>query len=289
MRRRSFRFRAARVTVEVRSPELTELVETLYPRLHHEGSQERADVVLRRDREGRCHVAVADGEWISEDEGGALVHLEHVVTNLLLARLEDLRVLHAGGFEAEGGAVLLPGDGGRGKSSLTAGMALEGHPVYGDDVVLLEPDPGRVLAFPRALRIREPASTILGLPPSPPPLDRLWTDGVFLDASALGSRWAEPRRVTAIVFPHRSEEEPEPELTPLSGGEAVGLLLAQLLFLEKADAAEFDLMTRLATEAPTWKLHFGKTRDALPVLKAAIDRVEAPEPDGRKDGELPLP
>jgi hypothetical protein len=68
---------------------------------------------------------------------------------------------HAGALIANGGAWVVIGDKGAGKSSLLAMLALRGHPVVADDVAILD-DEGRVLAGPRFIDLRAGASEELG-------------------------------------------------------------------------------------------------------------------------------
>lgn len=68
---------------------------------------------------------------------------------------------HAGAVVAEGGAWVVIGDKGAGKSSLLAGLALAGHEVVADDVAILD-GAGRVLAGPRFIDLRAGAAEELG-------------------------------------------------------------------------------------------------------------------------------
>jgi hypothetical protein len=69
---------------------------------------------------------------------------------------------HAGAVVAGGGAWVLLGDKGAGKSSLLASLALQGHPVMADDVVVVDEDE-RVLAGPRSVDLRADAARRLGV------------------------------------------------------------------------------------------------------------------------------
>jgi hypothetical protein len=69
---------------------------------------------------------------------------------------------HAGAMVAGEGAWVLLGDKGAGKSSLLASLALAGHPVMADDVVVVD-EAERVLAGPRSVDLRADAARRLGV------------------------------------------------------------------------------------------------------------------------------
>jgi hypothetical protein len=68
--------------------------------------------------------------------------------------------LHAGGFVVDGGAVLVLGEKGTGKSTLVAAAAAAGLPVVSDDLAVLED--ADVLAGPRCIDLRGDVAASLG-------------------------------------------------------------------------------------------------------------------------------
>ena len=68
---------------------------------------------------------------------------------------------HSGAVVAGDGAWGLLGDKGAGKSSLLATLALAGHPVVADDVLVVDEE-GRALAGPRSIDLRADAARQLG-------------------------------------------------------------------------------------------------------------------------------
>ena len=67
---------------------------------------------------------------------------------------------HGGAVLLNGGAWVILGDKGSGKSSLLAGLARQGHSIYADDAVMLEGD--TVFAGPRSIDLRREAALELG-------------------------------------------------------------------------------------------------------------------------------
>ena len=63
-------------------------------------------------------------------------------------------LLHAGAVERDGQALLLTGESGAGKSTLAALLGERGWRFMGDEFALLEPESGRLHAFPRAVSLK---------------------------------------------------------------------------------------------------------------------------------------
>lgn len=196
----------------------------------------------------------------------ALVETELVLAAELVRR-SGLPGLHAAGVVLRGRAVLMPGEGGRGKSSLTAALACRGHAVLGDDVVLLDAA-GRAHAFRRLIKVEEPARSILGLPAPPEPLGRIWPAAFYRPAD-LGSRWAEPTPVGAIVVPERTDGV-ETSLVPLRPSELLRELLAGVVLSDRIEPGTFESLTAALADAECWTLRYGTTPEGVETLLEAL-------------------
>lgn len=257
--RLAYRVEGARVEARVDIPELVEAARCFYPGHQAAPAGTRPDVHLFRDPDGTYRVRVARGAWIDQSAPDAGVHFELTVTNLLAERVDGAAVLHGGAAATPGGALVVSGPGGSGKSSLTAALAKLGMPIFGDDVLLLDRRSADLRAFPRLLRIREPARTLLELPDSPPPLSELWPESSFLRPEALGSRWADRSPVRGVVFPRRDPKEEDPRLERLSGAESMRRMISELLMVDGASPEDFDLLARALDGAELYELRFART------------------------------
>lgn len=90
-----------------------------------------------------------------------VVHPFLSTTCAIVSRWFDRDSFHAGAFVAGGGAWLVVGDKGRGKSSTMAWLSLQGHPILADDLVVV--DDGYALAGPRCIDLRPDAAEQLGV------------------------------------------------------------------------------------------------------------------------------
>jgi hypothetical protein len=84
-----------------------------------------------------------------------LVHPRLAPAATLMARWLDREALHAGAFLADGGAWGVAGANEAGKSTLLAGLALHGTPVFSDDLLVID-RAGLAYAGPRCLDLRRP-------------------------------------------------------------------------------------------------------------------------------------
>jgi hypothetical protein len=143
----------------------------------------------------------------------------HVLIGALESRLHfriavDARTrlfVHAGVVGWKGGAILLPGRSGAGKTSLVAGLVRAGASYYSDEYAVLD-EQGHVYPFPRALGVRDAENRVHHVSPEalgaeigtlPLPIR-----AVVVTRHVLGATWS-PR--------------------PISGGQAVLALLANTI------------------------------------------------------------
>jgi len=90
-----------------------------------------------------------------------LVHPYLAPAAALAARWRGHESLHAGAFVLDGGAWMVVGDKGAGKSFTLASLAQRGRPVVADDVVVVAES--RVFAGPRTIDLREDGARALGI------------------------------------------------------------------------------------------------------------------------------
>jgi hypothetical protein len=105
---------------------------------------------------GRAHFTLPQPVTAAE-----LLHPYLATVAAVAAHRDGREGFHAGAVVAGGGAWIVIGDKGAGKSSLLASLALRGQPVAADDVAILDAG-GAVLAGPRFVDLRAGAATQLG-------------------------------------------------------------------------------------------------------------------------------
>lgn len=271
---RAFRVAPGRsgVVLEVPSGPAEEAVDALFPDYRTTASPPDAPVIRLRESSGGYELRSPDGSiWDAESLPAAVAALEVGLARALLDTLSGFVPLHAGAVATADGALLFPGPGASGKSSLTAGLAARGHPVYGDDVVLLEisedGNPSRVHSFKRLLRVRSGARDALDLPPAPEPLASLWPEVSLYHPRDLGSAWADPAPVGGVVVPtRRAGAGRDAVRTPAGGAETMRELLPQLLLSSEPGAPHFELLARALEDATFERVTFRESPDAVELI-----------------------
>lgn len=254
------------VVVEVAHEGAAEVALALFP-------DDRADdpgidpyLTLRSDGDGFL-LANPVGAWRSPTVEPLLVQMELALAEELVRRAGHPG-FHAAGVVLGGGAVLFPGTGGTGKSSITVALARMGCPVLGDDVVILDPS-GTVHPFRRLLKVEEPARTLLGLPEATGPLAGAWPDATFYRPAELGGRWADPVPVRAVVLLQRGIPGP-PLLEPARASAVLPELISGLVLSPKVDTEAFDAVVAALASADCRTLRYDATRDAAEALVASL-------------------
>ena len=132
-----------------------QVTDWLYPSHRtHSGTSPRAEYVL-------ATVGADTQVWAGDQLVGAASQagrlfgiLEHAVANAALESLHDLGSVHAGAVARGQSFLLLPGDGGSGKTTLTLALSLAGLEPLADDVTLIDTHAGVLRAFPRPFMVK---------------------------------------------------------------------------------------------------------------------------------------
>lgn len=219
------------------------LANEIHPLLQHGGVTKDTGLATIIDvaiaREGGGVVVIADEEEIgfSRTLEDAAVAVRACLTQLAVAASGGLCAVHAGALCRNGAALLLPGEAGDGKSTLSAGLAARGFHMLCDDTTLLVGEPPLVRSLPIGLCIKRGAYPVLE--PHYPQLPSLpeWRrpDGKQARYLMPGCDlpWAAPDAAVAvrwIVFP-RYHPDRGTTLLPLPRREALARLLRGVYFL----------------------------------------------------------
>lgn len=219
------------------------LAEGIHPLLRHgprPGAAEGAtasDVWVMHDEAG---VAVAAGDeviGVSRTLEDAAVAVRACLTRLAVSASGGLCAVHAGALRRGGAALMLPGEAGHGKSTLSAGLAARGFEMLSDDTTLLAGEPLRVRCLPTGLCIKRGSCDVLRAHyprlPSLPEWRRPDGKQVRYLMPGRDLRWAGPDAavdVRWIVFP-RFHPDHGTALVALPRHEALARLLRGVCFL----------------------------------------------------------
>jgi hypothetical protein len=201
------------------------------------GETALVDVAVGLQRDGVAVIAdeqvIASSPTVEE----AAVMVRACLTKLAIMQSGGLCAIHAGALCRNGHALLLPGNAGYGKSTLSAGLAAQGFEMLCDDTTLIAGEPPLARSIPTGLCVKRGSYAVLE--PHYPRLASLaeWrrADGRPARDLMAGKdvRWAESRAavpVRWIVFP-RYQSDLGTRLVPLQKAEALVRLLGGVYML----------------------------------------------------------
>ncbi len=217
--------------------------------------------------EGASEVAVA------RDWAELFAAAEWRLTRALMEGLPALYQLHAGVVAMNGRALVLCGQSGAGKTSLTIGLALRGAAIYSDEVALFDTNSGRVLAFPRDLIVRQATVALfpqigeLELPPW-----KIFSDQRHVSPQGWCGAAGSPILCASFVYPQLDIGGGEPRLRRLGPAEAARRILEQSFNVTQWGRGAIDFVATLAEQYPAWELVFADAgRAADYVLDSEIE------------------
>jgi hypothetical protein len=249
---------------------------------------------------GWLRLRYADGTVFTVDAAGtrigcswrAPMTLEDTATYLLgpvfgmVLRLRGLTCLHASAIAVGGGALLVCGAAGAGKSTTAAAFAARGRAVLADDVAALERGPGGFTvrgAYPHLRLWPDAVRSLLGDASALPLLTPNW-EKRFLELGG-GAFEPGPLPLAAVYLLGPRSADDAPRLEPIAPSQAVLALIANTYVGWVPDAAaqgrDLALYGRLAREVPIARAIPHADPARLPELCALLEAgVQARSPAG---------
>jgi hypothetical protein len=201
----------------------------------------------------------------------ALLALEWQLVTDMLARIDDRFHLHGAALADPSGtlSVLVLGESGVGKTTLTLALMARGFRPFTDDVILLDPETLEPRTFERAFHVDQSTRALVDTLPHRPDWEVSgMPDGYFMPAS-----WArDPLPVGAIIVPKARDHE-RPLLVALPIAEAATTLLTFSGSLEHAPALALKTAARLTATAPCYALYAGPLARTAQFLAEAVEEL----------------
>lgn len=217
----------------------------------------------------RVHRVVVDG-----DDHAVWDHLADLVVRLNFGALDASQgqlILHAGALaDAAGNAVLVPGEPGAGKSTLTAALGLAGLGYLTDEIVSIDPLSTTITPYRKPLSLKPGSHAVLPeLQPHPAPRAE---DTWLIGAGQFGAPPAGPLLPRLVVFPRFTPEAPL-SVEPVSTAETAYLLGSNAVSLDQVRGGGVAALIRLARRVTAYRLVHGDVR----VAAAEVGRLLARE------------
>lgn len=147
---------------------------------------------IRRENTGWALDTPLGSRSLANDDDAAFTLLESLTYEFWMRTRHT--VIHAGGFMLDGGAVLYLGGPRAGKSRLTFAAWRQGHPILGDDRMVLHLDKHAVQPMPKCVKLRLDSDHV------PPDWRRLVPDEHSFTGEIRGDRrWILSRRLPHMI------------------------------------------------------------------------------------------
>jgi len=184
-----------------------------------------------------------------------LLALEWQIVTDLLVRTTDRCHLHGAALADPSGAmsILILGESGVGKTTITLSLMTAGFRPHTDDVVLLDTEALTPATFPRAFHVDQTTRQLVAKLPH----DAAWEEPGMPPGYFLPARWADAASpVGAVVFP-KARDHARPLLVGLPIAEAATTLLSFSGTLDTSPALALGTAARLTASAPCFALYAG--------------------------------
>lgn len=198
----------------------------------------------------------------------AFAMLEWGMNWCVTSNAHDRLMLHAAVLEKAGCALILPGDPGAGKSTLTAALMLAGWRLLSDEIALIDPADGLLRGLARPVSLKNASIPIVQGHDAAAVLGDVARDthkGTVAHLKPTGisvARVDEPARPRWIVFP-RWQADAETRLTPHPKSAAFLHLASHAFNYSLLGADGFRMVAALMDECDCWDFRYSRLDEAL--------------------------
>lgn len=206
----------------------------------------------------------------------ALPMFEWAVNFCVFTRPNRYLLLHAGVVERDGRGLILSGNPGAGKSTLTAALLFQGWRLFSDEVAMVAPGTREVLALPRPVSLKNESIEIIqrvaGADALGPSVSgtRKGTVAHLRPPTESVRRASEPADPRWIVFP-QFEAGAAVELTPVSRADALLRVAAESFNYSVLGAVGFDTLADVVEGCSCHHLRFGTLADGLAAIQSLAE------------------
>jgi hypothetical protein len=235
-----------------------------------------ADLAWREAEGGQYAIELFGHAWGEPFAPGRLFfQSENLVTQVFSERHKESLQLHAAAvLSPDGRGVVITGESGAGKTSMTLGLMAQGWKWLTDELALVGTgDFGRIRGVPRNFNIKEVSFPFFpetaGTPHSVE-IHSPWRNSLvrFVDPSRIPSGgFATEAPLGGLVFPQFSLGLAEPELRSCGGAALSAKLLGSITRWQDWG---MEWILKTTATIPAWELRYGEPRGAAKLLAATF-------------------
>lgn len=215
------------------------------------------DVSVQDD--GLFSLSSRNAETVSDlTEGDLFTFVMEAVVRDLVTDLASAVALHAGAVAWGDKAILLAGESGAGKSSLTSWFSARGFDYLTDEVVLLTDDTAKLLGFPRALVLKPGAAErVAEFPNFRNEITLAAGEHTLMRPQSATRSPTEKSQCGLIIFPEFKRGS-DLKIHSLSSAETLARLVGCNLNARNLPDGGFRAIAQLARKAPAIGLRYGE-------------------------------
>ena len=184
-------------------------------------------------------------------------YLECQLDHMLADHVTSHLLLHSGSVAKGGAGIVIPGESGSGKSSLTLALLESGYEYFSDEIAVVDSQSGELRSFPKPVSIKNRSNfpnlfrpENLWFGPESDVEDSVW----YVHPEDLGAVVADqPAPIRYIIFPTRCAPS-DAALRPLTAGQALTQLVANSINLPNLGSKGFHLIAELVNQAQSFSL-----------------------------------
>ena len=257
------------VEIDTEEEDAARLLEDLWRPLETPEAGEPARVYsVARDGDGWIATAGDAVEAVHDTLWGVTDALRYRMLELCEETLQRFVTLHAAAVARGRDLVLLAGESGAGKTTLTLALLDAGWAYLSDDVAPVETDTGLVHPFPKPLGLKDPSAwarvkhafargPAIGSP-----------TGSFLVPPSAWDVATEPLPLRALLFPTFAPGTAL-EVEFLAPAKAVALASR---YLRRVDPSTIGMLNRLCASAGSFRLRYGSSDAAIYAIDEVLSR-----------------
>src|SRR4029453_11322582 len=203
-----------------------------------------------------------------ERRGAAAANLVVAVNHEAVRASDHLLLVHAGGVERDGQAIVFPAAPAAGKSTLVAGLVERGFRALSDEVVVVEPATGDLLPFLRPIALKKGSWEVLAdlRPQVSAEVEPYLTEQWFVPPSRIRADACGRRsRLISVVLPRYVPGEPT-ALSPLTRASALEALAGSSHNLGHWGQEGFRILGGLVADARCHRLVSGSLDGACDAI-----------------------
>ena len=208
----------------------------------------------------------------------SILALEMGLNWLVATTADQFLVFHSGMVARDDKAIIMPGESGRGKSTLTAGLAYNGWRMFSDEFALLRPETIELYPYPRPVSLKNQSIQVLGDRVPETQFSRLFENTPkgtirYLRPPAESLKASHrPATPLMILFPEYNATAPA-KVEEVTKIEAFALIRGASVNCDRLGEAAFEGIAALTERCPVFRITYRSQDQAMEMVEELWERL----------------